>query len=66
MYRLARSVLSYNISYNIDPADLLASHKFYSTMIADPTLNHASYYESIRESVETAYADLYKICTELD
>jgi len=66
MYRLARSVLSYNISYNIDPADLLASHKFYSTMIADPTLGHASYYESIRESVETAYADLYKLCTELD
>ena len=66
MYRLARSVLTYNISYNIDPADLLAAHKFYSTMIGDPTLSHASYYESIRESVETAYAELYKRCTELD
>ncbi len=66
MYRLARSILSYNISYNFDPAGLLASHKFYSTMIADPTLGHASYYESIKESVETAYADLYKLCSELD
>ncbi|MBP3294079.1 MAG: hypothetical protein J6N32_10035, partial [Clostridia bacterium] len=66
MFRLARDTYTYNISYNFDPAGLLASHKFYSTMIADPTLAHASYYESIKESVETAYADLYKLCTELD
>ncbi len=66
MYRLARSILSYNISYNIDPANLLASHKFYSTMIADPTLSHASYYESIQKALEKAYSALYEECAALD
>ncbi|MBQ8552272.1 MAG: hypothetical protein IJ428_05615 [Clostridia bacterium] len=61
MYRLCRDTYTYNVSYNIDPADLLASHKYYSTMLNNPSLEIASYYESIKTQVTKAYDSLWEI-----
>ncbi len=58
-YRLAYSTHVYSLSYNIDPAGMLASHKFYAELLRNDAVEHASYYASVREAIETAYEELY-------
>ncbi|MBQ8552273.1 MAG: extracellular solute-binding protein [Clostridia bacterium] len=61
MFRLCRDTYTYNFAFNIDPAGLLASHKFYAAILKDTTLELASYYESQREQITTAYDSLWEI-----
>ena len=64
IYRMMRDRATYVISHNIDPADKLASFKFYVALLNDETLGAASYWASIKDSVEAAYKNLYDIANE--
>lgn len=60
IYRMMRDKATYDVSYNIDPADKLADHKYYRTFFSDTSVSPASYWQSVGTAITTAYEDLYK------
>ncbi len=66
IYRLMRSLETYELSYNIDPSKKLASYAYYSYFMQKKDTNIASRYEKVIDSIETKYAELYELITELD
>ncbi len=66
IYRLMRSLETYELSYNIDPSKQLASYAYYSYFMQKKDANVASRYEKIIDKIEKKYAGLYEMITELD
>lgn len=63
IYRMMRENATYDLSYNLDPAKLLADHKWYSYFFtSDKSIS--SRWESTREKLENAYADLWDAATK--
>ncbi len=59
IYRMMRDLATYDLSYNIDPSGMLASYAYYSYFMSNGSADVASRYAAIKDSVETAYADLW-------
>ncbi len=66
IYRLMRSLETYELSYNIDPSGKLASYSYYSYFMQKKDANVASRYEAVIDSIEKKYVELYELVKELD
>lgn len=61
IYRLMRSLETYDLSYNIDPSTKLANYAYYSYFMQKRDANVASYYEKIIKTVEKKYSAMYDL-----
>ena len=61
IYRLMRSLQTYDLSYNIDPSGKLANYAYYSYFMQKQDANVASYYEKIINAVEKKYGAMYDL-----
>ena len=61
IYRLMRSLQTYDLSYNIDPSTKLANYAYYSYFMQKRDANVASYYEKIIKTVEKKYSAMYDL-----
>lgn len=61
IYRLMRSLQTYDLSYNIDPSTKLANYAYYSYFMNKRDANVASYYEKIIKVVEKKYSAMYDL-----
>jgi len=61
IYRLMRSLQTYDLSYNIDPSTKLANYAYYSYFMQKRDANVASYYEKIIKAVEKKYSAMYDL-----
>ena len=61
IYRLMRSLQTYDLSYNIDPSGKLANYAYYSYFMQKKDANVASYYEKIIKAVEKKYSAMYDL-----
>lgn len=63
IYRMMRDNATYDLSYNLDPAKLLSDYKWYSYFFTNQN-SLSSRWESTREKLENAYADLWDTATQ--
>ncbi len=61
IYRLMRSLQTYDLSYNIDPSGKLANYAYYSYFMQKKDANVASYYEKVIKAVEKKYSAMYDL-----
>ena len=66
IYRMMRSLATYDLSYNIDPSKKLADYAYYSYYMQKKDANVASYYEKIIKTVEKKYQSMYELILEQD
>lgn len=64
IYRMMRSLQTYDLSYNIDPSKKLANYAYYSYFMQKRDANVASYYEKIISLVEKKYSAMYELIVE--
>ncbi len=63
IYRMMRDKATYDLSYNLDPSGKLSGYAYYSYFMTKNNADAASYYASIKEKVETGYAQLFEEAT---
>lgn len=60
IYRMMRDRATYDLSYNLDPSGKLSAYAYYSYFMTKNSADVSSYYTSIKEKVETGYAQLFE------
>lgn len=64
IYRMMRSLQTYDLSYNIDPSGKLANYAYYSYFMKKQDANVASYYEKSITAIEKKYSAMYELIVE--
>ncbi|MCQ2431129.1 MAG: hypothetical protein MJ175_00845 [Clostridia bacterium] len=61
IYRMMRSLETYDLAYNVDPSNQLANYAYYSYFMQKKTADVASRYASVKDKIEKKFTAMYDL-----